>query len=149
MSVTWRDGWTAVYIGPAPHITLGNWLDLKKDNSLEADTSLARVIPEDKHITILFPGNLFGFVSLLPLERQISWWTEYEDIAETVRPAALSLSLSWPEPDREESLQAGVILARRDGGVSTMEIFISDTHIDTDSCFSLLLDLAEGSLFHE
>lgn len=148
-SVTQRDGWTAVYIGPAPHITLGNWLDLNKDNSLAADTSLAKVIPEGKHVTILFPGNLFGFVSLLPLERQISWWPEYENIAETVRPAALSLSLSWPEPDREEPIQAGITLARRDGGVSSMEIFISDTHIDTDSCFALLLGMADGSLFHE
>ncbi len=148
-SVTEQNGWTAIYIGPAPHITLGNWLDLNKDNSLAADTSLAKVIPEHQHITILFPGNLFGFVSLLPLERQIPWWTNYKDAAETVKPTALSLSLSWPEPDTEEPVQAGVILARRDGGVSSVEISISDTRIDTDSCFTLLLMLAEGSVFNE
>lgn len=148
-SVAERDGWTAIYIGPAPHITLGNWLDLKKDNSLAADTSLAKVIPEHKHITILFPENLFGFVSFLPLERQITWWADYKDATETVRPAALSLSLSWPEPCTEEPVQAGVVLARKDGGVSSVEISISDTRIDTDSCFTLLMTLAEGSVFNE
>ncbi|MCK5786720.1 MAG: hypothetical protein KAH54_09200 [Candidatus Sabulitectum sp.] len=145
-SVTGKDGWTAVYIGPAPHITLGNWLDLKKDDSLEADASLLEVIPEDRHITILFPGNLFGFVSLLPLERQIPWWTDYKDIAETVKPAALSLSLSWPEADTGEPLHAGVILARRDGGVTSVELAISDTQINTDSCFTLLLQLVGGGV---
>ncbi|MCD4708225.1 MAG: hypothetical protein K8S62_10875 [Candidatus Sabulitectum sp.] len=148
-SVAGRDGWTAVYIGPAPHITLGSWLDLKRDNSLAADTSLAKVIPENRHITVLFPGNLFGFVSLLPLERQIPWWTNYKDAAETVKPAALSLSFSWPEPHAEEPVQAGIILARRDGGVSSVEISVSDTRIDTDSCFTLLLNLAERSVFNE
>ncbi len=143
-SVTGRDGWTAVYIGPAPHITLGTWLDLDENSSLSADTALASVIPEEKQITILFPGNLFGFVSLLPLERQIPWWTEYKSIAETIKPAALSLSLSWPEPDTEEPLRAGVMLARRGGGVSVIDLSFSDTQVDTDSCFSLLLQILEG-----
>ncbi len=143
-SVSGRDGWTAIYIGPAPHITLGNWLDLEEDNSLSADTALASVIPEDKQLTILFPGNLFGFVSLLPLERHIPWWTEYKNVAEIIKPAALSLSLSWPEPNTEEPLQAAVILARRGGGVSHAELSFTDTQIDTDSCFSLLLNILEG-----
>ncbi len=143
-SVSGRDGWTAIYIGPAPHITLGNWLDLEDDNSLSADTALACVIPEDRQLTILFPGNLFGFVSLLPLERQIPWWTEYKSLAETIKPAALSLSVSWPEPDTQEPLQAGVILARRGGGVSRADLSFSDTQIDTDSCFTLLLNILEG-----
>lgn len=148
-SVAGRDGWTAVYIGPAPHITLGNWLNLDKDNSLAADTSLTKVIPENRHITILLPGNLFGFVSLLPLERQIPWWTNYKDIAETIKPAALSLSLSWPCPETEDPVKAWFMLARRGGGVTSVEISISDSRIDTDSCFTLLLNLAEGSVFNE
>lgn len=143
-SVSGRDGWTAVYIGPAPHITLGSWLDLDKNNSLSADTALASVIPENRQLTILFPGNLFGFVSLLPLERQIPWWTKYKTIAETIKPAALSLSLSWPEPDSEELLRAGLMLARRGGGVSVLDLSFSDTQVNTDSCFSLLLQLMEG-----
>ncbi len=148
-SIAGRDGWTAIYTGPAPHITLGSWLDLDKDNSLAADTSLAEVIPENRHITILFPGNLFGFVSLLPLERQIPWWTTCRNITATVKPAALSLSLSWPDPEAEEPVQAGLMLARRDGGVSSIDISLSDTSIDTDSCFVLLLMLAEGNIFDE
>lgn len=148
-SVTQRDGWAAVYIGPAPHITLSNWLEMKEENSLAADTSLAKVIPEEQHITILLPGNLFGFVSFLPLERQIPWWTNYKELAETVKPAALSIFLSWPEPDTGEPVQTGMILARRGGGVSQLEISISDSHIDTDSCLVLLLDLAGGSIFNE
>jgi len=144
-SVTQRHGWTAIYIGPAPHVTLGNWLDLEKDNSLAADTSLLEVIPESRHITVLFPENLFGFLSLLPLERQIPWWTDYQAVADKIRPAALSVSVSWPEPNTDEPVKAGVMLARRDGGLSTIEISISDTHIDADSCFSLLLGVAEGS----
>ncbi len=144
-SVTQRDGWTAIYIGPAPHVTLGNWLDLEKDNSLAADTSLLKVIPENRHITVLFPENLFGFLSLLPLERQIPGWTDYKTVMNRIKPAALSVSVSWPGPDADEPVQAGVMLARRDGGVSTVEISISDTHIDADSCFALLLSVAEGS----
>jgi hypothetical protein len=144
-SVAQRDGWTAIYIGPAPHVTLGGWLDLEKDNSLAADTSLLKVIPEERHITVLFPENLFGFLSLLPLERQIPWWTDYETMANRIEPAAFSVSVSWPEPETDEPVQAGVMLARRDGGVSTIEISFSDTHIDADSCFALLLSVAEGS----
>ncbi len=144
-SVTQRDGWIAIYIGPAPHVTLGSWLDLEKDNSLAADTSLSKVIPENRHITVLFPENLFGFLSLLPLERQIPWWTDYQAVADKIRPSALSVSVSWPEPDANEPVRAGVILARHDGGISTIEIIISDTHIDADSCFALLLGVAEGS----
>ncbi len=144
-SVTQRDGWTAIYIGPAPHITLGTWLELKRENSLAADTSLSAVVPDNRHVTVLFPGKLFGFLSLLPLERQIPWWTDYEDMAGKVKPAALSLSASWPESDTDEPVQASIILARRDGGISTIEISISDTHINADSCFALLLMLAEGS----
>ncbi|MCK5842724.1 MAG: hypothetical protein KAH31_11175 [Candidatus Sabulitectum sp.] len=148
-SVTQRDGWTAVYIGPAPHITLGNWLEMKKENSLAADTSLAKVIPEEQHITILFPGNLFGFVSLLPLERQIPWWADYKDLALTVKPAAMSIFLSWPEPDTGEPVRTGMILARRGGGVGLLEVSVSDSHIDTDSCFILLMELAGWSVFNE
>ncbi|OPX28620.1 MAG: hypothetical protein B1H09_07535 [Gemmatimonadaceae bacterium 4484_173] len=122
-----------------------NWLDLEKDNSLAADTSLLKVIPENRHITVLFPENLFGFLSLLPLERQIPGWTDYKTVMNRIKPAALSVSVSWPGPDTDEPVQAGVMLARRDGGVSTVEISISDTHIDADSCFALLLSVAEGS----
>jgi len=145
-SVASRDGWTALYIGPAPHITLNNWLELDKDGSLAADTALAEVIPDNSQITVLFSGNLFGFLSLLPLERQIPWWSDYKSIAEKLKPTALSISLSWPEADTDEPLQAGLILARRDGGVTSLNLTVSDTGINPDSCFVLLLNMAEGIL---
>jgi hypothetical protein len=143
-SVASRDGWTALYIGPAPHITLNSWLELESDGSLAADTSLAKVIPDNSQITILFSRNLFGFLSLLPLERQISWWSVYKSVAESLKPTALSLSFSWPETGTEDPLQAGLMLARRDGGVTALNITMSDTRINPDSCFVLLLNLAEG-----
>lgn len=144
-SVTQRDGWTAVYIGPAPHITLNQWLDLDRNNSLAADTALASVIPLHRQISVLLPGNLFGFLSFLPLERQIPWWTDYKDVAAVIKPAALSFSLSWPDPDAEEPISAGLILARRGGGITSLDISISDTAVDPDSCFRLLLQLMEDS----
>ncbi len=148
-SVTQRDGWTAIYVGPAPHITIGNWLDLDKDNSLAADTALAKVIPESQHVTVLFPGNLFAFLSMLPLERQIPWWSNYKEVTSIIRPSALSLWITWPEAQAEEPVFAGIMLARKDGGVTTMDISISDTQISTDSSFALLLDIGERMLINE
>jgi hypothetical protein len=143
-SVTQRDGWTAVYVGPAPRIILGSWLELKRENSLAADTSLAAVIPANRHITMLFPGNLFGFVSLLPLERQIPWWTNYRNMADRVKPSALSISVSWPESEADKPVQAEIILARHDGGVASIEVSLHDTNINSDSIFVLVLDLLKG-----
>ncbi len=142
-SVAERNGWTALYIGPAPHVTIGTWLDLKKENSLAADEALVGIIPEEAHITVLLPGNLFGFLSLLPLERQISWWQSYKDAAAVIRPAALTLGLSWPDPP-EDTIQAVLGMARREGGTVTVSMEIEDSGIDADSAFSLLLNMAEG-----
>ncbi len=146
-AVAEKDDWVALYIGPAPHITIGNWLELEKENSLASDTSLAKVIPEEAHLTLLLSSNLFSFVSLLPLERQIPWWLTYKDIATTVKPAAFSLFLTWPEPDTDDPIQAGTRLARRDGGLTSIDFSISDTQIDTDSIFLLMLGLTDGVSF--
>lgn len=142
-AVAERNGWTALYVGPAPHMTIGTWLALDEENSLAADEALNSVIPENCHITVLFPGNLFGFLSLLPLERQIDWWQQYKDTAASVKPAALVLGLSWPDPP-EDTVTAVLGLARRDGGTVSIDIEISNSGIDADSAFSLVLSLAEG-----
>lgn len=144
-SVAERDGWTALYIGPAPHVTLGPWLDLDRDNSLAADTSLAKVLPENAQISVLFPGNLFGFLSLLPLERQIPWWQQYKDIAAELKPGALSMGISWPD-DPANTVTVSLDLARREGGILSIEMKAEDTGIDPDSAFTLILTLAEGTI---
>lgn len=140
-AVAERNGWTALYTGPAPHVTIGTWLNLNKDNSLAADEFLESVIPENCHITVLLPGNLFGFLSLLPLERQISWWQSYKNAAAAVRPAALALGVSWQDPP-EDSISAILGLAGRDGGTVTVNMEIQNSGIDADSAFSLVLSLA-------
>lgn len=142
-SVAERNGWTALYIGPAPHMTIGNWLELKEENSLAADEALSSIIPDECHITVLFPGNLFGFLSLLPLERQIDWWQQYKDAAASVRPAALALGITWPDPP-EDTVTAILGLSRREGGTVTVNVEIKDSGISADSAFSLILSLAEG-----
>lgn len=144
-AVAERNGWTALYVGPAPHVTIGAWLNLEEGNSLAADQALESVIPENCHITVLLPGNLFGFLSLLPLERQLSWWQQYKDIAATVKPAALALGVTWPDPP-EDRITAVAGLASRDGGTVTMNLEILDSGIDADSAFSLVLTLAGGLL---
>ena len=146
-AVAQKDEWIALYVGPAPHVTIGSWLQMDKENSLASDTSLAKVIPEEAHITLLLSSNLFSFVSLLPLERQIPWWLTYKDIASSVKPDAFSLFITWPEPDTDNPIQAGTRLARRDGGLASIDFSISDTQIDTDSIFLLMLSLTEGVAF--
>ena len=142
-AVTERNGWTALYIGPAPHITLGQWLNMEKENSLAADTSLVKVLPENAQISVLLPGNLFGFLSLLPLERQIVWWQQYRDIAAKIKPGALAMGISWPdEPADNVTISLG--LARREGGIISLVLKAENTGIDPDSAFTMILTLAEG-----
>lgn len=142
-SVSERNGWTALYIGPAPHVTMESWLDLERENSLVADEALVGIIPEEAHITVLFPGNLFGFLSMLPLERQISWWQSYKDATAVIRPAALVMGLSWPDPP-EDSIHAVLNIARRQGGTVSLSMEMQDSGIDADSAFALLLNMLEG-----
>jgi len=142
-AVAERDGWTALYVGPAPHVTLGSWLNLKEENSLGADTALESVLPENCHVTVLFPGNLFGFLSLLPLERQIAWWQQYKDTAAMLKPAAVAMGISWSDPP-EDRITAVLSLAGRDGGTLSVDVDIQDWGIDADSVFSLVLSLAGG-----
>ncbi|HOP25917.1 MAG TPA: hypothetical protein PKX02_01865 [Candidatus Sabulitectum sp.] len=142
-AVAERNGWTALYIGPAPHVTMGTWLNLDEDNSLAADEALRSVIPEDCHVTVLFPGNLFGFLSLLPLERQIDWWQGYKDAAAAVKPTGLAIGITWPDPP-EDIIQASMGLAGRDGGVLTVNMELANSGITADSLFSMALTLAEG-----
>ncbi len=142
-SVAEKSGWTALYVGPAPHVTIGTWLNLDGDNSLGADEALESVIPENCHITVLFPGNLFGFLSLLPLERQIDWWQQYKDTAAVLKPAAVAMGISWPDPP-EDRITTVLSLAGRDGGILSVNIDIEDWGIDADSAFSLVLSLAGG-----
>ncbi len=142
-AVAERNGWTALYIGPAPHVTIGTWLNLDEGSSLAADEALRSVIPEDCHVTVLFPGNLFGFLSLLPLERQIDWWQGYKDAAASVKPAGLAIGINWPDPP-EDIIQARMGLAGRDGGVLTVNMELANSGITADSLFSIALTLAEG-----
>lgn len=142
-SVAERNGWTALYIGPAPHVTMETWLDLKEENSLAADEALVGIIPEEAHITVLFPGNLFGFLSMLPLERQISWWQSYKDATAVIRPEALTLGLSWYEPP-EDRIHSVLSIARRQGGTVSFSMELEDSGIGADSAFAVLLNMAEG-----
>lgn len=142
-AVAERNGWTALYLGPAPHVTMGTWLNLERDNSLAADEALQSVIPEDCHITVLLPGNLFGFLSLLPLERQIEWWPQYKETSAALKPAALALGVSWQDPP-EDRITAVLRLAGREGGILSVNIDLQDSGIDADSAFSIVLSLAGG-----
>lgn len=142
-AVAERNGWTAIYIGPAPHITMGSWLDLSRDNSLAADEALLSVLQDNTQVMVILPGNLFGFVSLLPLERQISWWQQYKDISARIKPAALSLGLSWPDPP-DDTITISLRLARREGGVVSIVMDAENSGIDADSAFAVILRLAEG-----
>jgi len=140
-SVTRRSGWTAVYMGPAANITMEAWLRMEKVGSLAADQALIEALPGKHHATLLLPGNLFAFVSLLPVERYIPWWSTYTGLARTVRPSALALSLSWPSSGTV-SLEAR--MAREDGGLTAAELTLSDTGISPDSLFIILSNMAGG-----
>lgn len=141
-SVAGKKGWTAIYIGPAANVTIDAWLRMDPSGSLAADRALVEALPDNHHVTLLFPGNLFAFVSLLPVERYVPWWGDYTGAARVIRPSALVLSLSWP-PRGDISFEAS--LAREDGGLTRARLTVSDTGISPDSAFILLSDLA-GSL---
>jgi hypothetical protein len=141
-SVSARKGWTAIYIGPAANVTMDAWLRMDEMGSLAADDALMQALPASHHATLMLPGNLFTFVSLLPVERYVPWWEEYTAVARVVRPSALTLSVSWPSSG-PISLEARV--AREDGAMTSMELTLTDTAVTPDSAFVLLSGLA-GSL---
>ncbi|GEM_PF-865903 len=141
-SVSERSGWTAIYMGPAANVTMDAWLRMDEMGSLAADEALLQALPASHHATLMLPGNLFTFVSLLPVERYVPWWDDYTAVARVVRPSALTLSVSWPSSG-PISLEAR--LAREDGAMTSMELTLTDTAITPDSAFVLLSGLA-GSL---
>lgn len=141
-SVSAREGWTAIYIGPAANVTMDAWLRMDEMGSLAADDALIQALPASHHATLMLPGNLFTFVSLLPVERYVPWWGEYTAVARIVRPSALTLSVSWPSSG-PILLEARV--AREDGAMTSMELTLTDTAVTPDSVFVLLSGLA-GSL---
>ena len=141
-SVAARKGWTAIYIGPAANVTMDAWLRMDEMGSLAADEALLQALPASHHATLMLPGNLFTFVSLLPVERYVPWWDDYTAVARVVRPSALTLSVSWPSTG-PISLEAR--LAREDGAMTSAEFTLTDTAITPDSAFVLLSGLA-GSL---
>ncbi len=140
-SVAERRGWTALYLGPAADVTIDAWMRMEEVGSLASDEALMQALPGRHHLTLMLPGNLFTFVSLLPVERYVSWWGEYTAVARVIRPSALTLSLSWPSTGGI-SLEAR--LAREDGGMTAAELSITDTSITPDSVFVILTNLAEG-----
>ncbi len=142
-SVTGRKGWTAIYLGPAANITADAWLRMEKVGSLAADEALLQALPGRHHATLMLPGNLFAFVSLLPVERYIPWWEEYTRISRLVRPSAMTLSVTWPSSGR---IVLEAIMAREDGGVTSARFSIDDTGVSPDSVFALLSGLAGGLL---
>ncbi|PIE52672.1 hypothetical protein CSA37_05420 [Candidatus Fermentibacteria bacterium] len=142
-SVAERKGWTAIYLGPAPHITIGTWLDLDEDNSMAADTALGSILPEDAHISVLVPGNLFGFLSFLPLERQLSWWQNYKDFTAELKPAALTAGLNWPD-EPGDSIFLSLAVARKEAGTVTIEVAAENTGMNPDSAAALVFTLLEG-----
>jgi len=141
-SVSARKGWTAIYTGPAANVTMNAWLRMDEMGSLAADEALLQALPSSHHATLMLPGNLFTFVSLLPVERYVPWWGDYTSVARVVRPSALTISLSWPSSG-PISLEAR--LAREDGAMTSAELTLTDTAITPDSAFVLLSGLA-GSL---
>ncbi|MFO7626672.1 MAG: hypothetical protein R6V62_05400 [Candidatus Fermentibacteraceae bacterium] len=141
-SVSARNGWTAIYIGPAANVTMDAWLRMDEMGSLAADEALLQALPASHHATLMLPGNLFTFVSLLPVERYVPWWDDYTAVARVVRPSALTLSLSWPSTG-PILLEARV--SREDGAMTSMELTLTDTAVTPDSAFVLLSGLA-GSL---
>ncbi len=142
-SVAERKGWTAIYLGPAPHITIGTWLDLDEDNSMAADTALGSILPEDAHISVLVPGNLFGFLSFLPLERQLSWWQSYKDFTAELKPAALTAGFKWPD-EPGDSIFLSLSVARREAGTIKIQVAAENTGMNPDSAAALALTLLEG-----
>jgi len=138
-SVSSRKGWTAVYIGPAANVTMDAWLRMDEMGSLASDEALLQALPASHHATLMLPGNLFTFVSLLPVERYVPWWDDYTAVARVVRPSALTLSVSWPSTG-PISLEAR--LAREDGAMTSAELTLTDTAITPDSAFVLLSGLA-------
>ncbi len=135
-AVTSRDGWTCVYLGSAPSIVIRQWLDLEEESSLAADSALVSVIPEGHDLTVLISGNLIGFVSLLPVDRWVPGWERIDGLIRTMRPTAMSLSLSWQ--DSSGSAAVEVLTARQGDAVSRLALEVSDSVFSTDMVWPLV-----------
>jgi hypothetical protein len=142
-SLAERGGWTALYLGPAADITMDAWLRMEEVGSLAADDALVQALPGKHHAVLMVPGNLFAFVSLIPLERYLTWGEDYFAAARLIRPAALVAAATWPS---QGSVSLEVRVSREDGGMTGAVLTLSDTAISPDSAFTLLSGIAEELL---
>ncbi len=142
-SLAEKRGWTALYLGPAADVTMDAWLRMEKVGSLAADEALVQALPDRHHVTLMVPGNLFAFVSLLPMERYLPWWEDFFAAARVIRPAALTAAVTWPS---RGSVALEAKLSREDGGTTRAALTLSDTAVSPDSAFTLFSNVLEELL---
>ncbi|NLP05101.1 hypothetical protein GX411_04035 [Candidatus Fermentibacteria bacterium] len=141
-AVAERDGWSALYLGPAPQSTLGRWLEMKKEESLASDSSLALLLEGDADLSLFVPSGLISFLRVAPVGEWIPEWSDVETVMSMLQPRAARLDLAF---GTGIALEARVV--RQEGRVARTRFELEDTGFTPGEMLaSLQLLLRAGGL---
>lgn len=141
-AVAGRDGWSALYLGPAPQSTLGRWLEMEKEESLASDSSLALLLEGDADLSLLIPSGLLSFLRVAPVEEWFAGWSDVETAMSMLQPRAARLDLSF---GTGIALEARVV--RQEERVARTRLELEDTGFTPGEMLaSLQLLLRAGGL---
>lgn len=141
-AVAEREGWSALYIGPAPQSTLGKWLEMEKGESLASDSSLALLLEGDADLSLFVPSGLLSFLRVAPVEEWIPDWSGVETVMSMLQPRAARLDISF---GTGIAMEARVV--RQEGRVARTRLEVEDTGFTPGEMLaSLQLLLRAGGL---
>lgn len=121
-SIASKDGWTALYIGQAPEVVMNRWLEMDREFSLAADSALMCISGNTNSISILVSENLLNFVSVMPVNRWVDWWSYVEDMLAVVQPNAIFIGM-----DFKPALCLEIRIAKRSGEISSLYLEVQDS----------------------
>lgn len=141
-SVAARDGWTCLYLGPAPQTVMQSWSDMEREGSLAADTALALVREADADLSVLVPSGLLAFLRVAPVASWVPGWGDVEDAMAMLQPSAARLDLSFGG-----SVAVEARMVRQQGNVTRVRFELEDTGFTPGELLaSLNLLLSAGGL---
>ncbi len=121
-SVATRDGWTCLYLGPAPQSVLDAWLSMERGQSLAADGQLAMLIDGEADLSLFVPSGLFAFLRVAPVSEWVPWWDAAETAMSLLQPAAARLDLSFGD-----AVTVELRVVRQAENVSRLRLELEDT----------------------
>jgi hypothetical protein len=141
-SVASRDGWTCLYLGPAPEAIVPYWLELERERSLAADSALVSISRETgADVSILVPAGLVSFLQVAPIANWLPEWGDVETAMTLLQPRSARLDLSF-----SGFVSVELQLVREAGKISRIRLEIEDSGFTPGEMLSAL-QLALGGGF--